>query len=82
MLIVRLKAIYTINRSLEGAGKGTTEPIVKDIMKQMRSGLSDKALIIKVASVQVIYKKVVVLILTSLIFINFSFLVNYSACKQ
>ncbi|RIA85835.1 armadillo-type protein [Glomus cerebriforme] len=51
-LIVRLEAIYTINRSLEGAGKGTTESIVKDIMKQMRSGLGDKALIIKVASVQ------------------------------
>ncbi|RGB29005.1 armadillo-type protein [Rhizophagus diaphanus] len=51
-LIVRLEAIYTINRSLEGASKGVTESIVKDIMKQMRSGLNDKALIIKVASVQ------------------------------
>ena len=56
-MIVRLEAIYTINRSLEGAGKGATESVVKDIMKQMRSGLNDKALIIKVASVQVIYKK-------------------------
>jgi hypothetical protein len=53
-LIVRLEAIYTINRSLEGGSKGVTESIIKDIMKQMRSGLNDKAMIIKVASVQVI----------------------------
>ncbi|CAG8476835.1 4543_t:CDS:10 [Funneliformis caledonium] len=51
-LIVRLEAIYTISKSLEGAGKGATESIIKDIMKQMKSGLGDKALIIKVASVQ------------------------------
>lgn len=51
-LIIRLEAINTITRALEGAAKGATELIVKDIMKQLRTGLNDKALIIRDATIK------------------------------
>ncbi|CAG8467294.1 7812_t:CDS:10 [Ambispora gerdemannii] len=51
-LIVRLEAIYTITRALEGAGKGSSEPVIKDITKCLKLSLTDKALIIRVASVE------------------------------
>jgi len=38
---------------LEGSGKGANEPTIKDVMKQMKAGLGDKALIIRVASIEV-----------------------------
>ncbi|CAG8571263.1 21017_t:CDS:10 [Cetraspora pellucida] len=51
-LIIRLEAINTITRALEGAAKGATELLVKDIMKQLKAGLNDKALIIKDATIK------------------------------
>ncbi|CAG8436575.1 4544_t:CDS:10 [Scutellospora calospora] len=51
-LIIRMEAINTITKALEGAAKGTTELIVKDIMKQLKAGLNDKASIIKVATIK------------------------------
>ncbi|CAG8605848.1 6771_t:CDS:10, partial [Racocetra fulgida] len=53
-LIVRLEAINTITRTLEGAAKGATELLVKDIMKQLKAGLNDKALIIKDATIKMV----------------------------
>ncbi|CAG8601056.1 5210_t:CDS:10, partial [Ambispora leptoticha] len=51
-LIVRLEAISTITRALEGAGKGASEPVIKDITKCLKLSLTDKALIVRVASVE------------------------------
>ncbi|CAJ0753037.1 4936_t:CDS:10 [Entrophospora sp. SA101] len=51
-LIIRLEATYTITRSFEGASKAATEGLIKDIMKQLKASLNDKALIIRVAAIE------------------------------
>ncbi|RHZ75540.1 hypothetical protein Glove_212g189 [Diversispora epigaea] len=51
-LIIRLEAINTMTRALGGSAKGATELLVKDMIKQLKSGLSDKAMIIKVATIE------------------------------
>lgn len=43
-----------MSRALEGSAKGVTELLVKDMMKQLKSGLNDKAMIIKVATIEVL----------------------------
>lgn len=38
---------------LKGAGKAATEQVLKDLMKQLKNGLVDKALVMRIASAQV-----------------------------
>ncbi|CAG8538967.1 8065_t:CDS:10 [Diversispora eburnea] len=49
---VSIEAINTMTRGLEGSAKGVTELLVKDMIKQLKSGLNDKAMIIKVATIE------------------------------
>lgn len=41
---------------LKGAGKAATEPILKELAKHLRNGLVDKALVMRIACAQVIWK--------------------------
>ncbi|KAI9480776.1 MAG: armadillo-type protein [Benjaminiella poitrasii] len=51
-LLLRLETITAFTLLLKGAGKAATEQILKDLMKQLKYGLIDKALVIRVASAQ------------------------------
>ncbi|KAL4206381.1 hypothetical protein CU097_005637 [Rhizopus azygosporus] len=51
-LILRLETIAAFTLLLKGAGKAATESILKDLMKQLRHGLVDKALVMRAASAQ------------------------------
>ncbi|KAI8365216.1 armadillo-type protein [Radiomyces spectabilis] len=52
--MLRLEAVNAFSLLLKGAGKGATESILKDLMKQLKQGLTDKALVMRVASAQCI----------------------------
>ncbi|CAG8760108.1 5803_t:CDS:2, partial [Acaulospora morrowiae] len=51
-LSIRLEATRTMTRSLEGSAKGATELDIKDMMKQLKSGLNDKSLIFRVETIE------------------------------
>ncbi|KAG2232739.1 hypothetical protein INT48_009265 [Thamnidium elegans] len=51
-LLLRLETVTAFTLLLKGAGKAATEQILKDLMKQLRNGLVDKALIMRIASAQ------------------------------
>ncbi|KAI7871589.1 armadillo-type protein [Spinellus fusiger] len=50
--ILRLEAVMAFHLLLKGAGKASTEPILKDLTKQLKNGLMDKAHAMRVASAQ------------------------------
>lgn len=52
-ILLRLETLTAFTLLLKGAGKAATEQILKDLMKQLRTGLVDKALVIRIASAQV-----------------------------
>lgn len=52
-LLLRLETVTAFTLLLKGAGKAATEQILKDLMKQLRNGLVDKALVMRIASAQV-----------------------------
>ncbi|KAG8932860.1 hypothetical protein FRC02_000421 [Tulasnella sp. 418] len=49
-VILRYHALRALSKSLSSAGRAVTEPIAKDILKQTRNALSDKALPIQRAA--------------------------------
>ncbi|KAL7334523.1 hypothetical protein PS15p_200133 [Mucor circinelloides] len=51
-LLLRLETITAFTLLLKGAGKAATDQILKDLMKQLRNGLVDKALVVRIASAQ------------------------------
>ncbi|KAF7731917.1 hypothetical protein EC973_007748 [Apophysomyces ossiformis] len=51
-LILRLEAVNAFTLLLRGAGKAATEVTLKDLMKQLKHALVDKALVMRVASAQ------------------------------
>ncbi|KAI8641511.1 armadillo-type protein [Parasitella parasitica] len=51
-LLMKLETITAFTLLLKGAGKAATEQILKDLMKQLRHGLVDKALVLRIASAQ------------------------------
>lgn len=51
-LLMKLETITAFTLLLKGAGKAATDQILKDLMKQLRNGLVDKALVMRVASAQ------------------------------
>ncbi|KAG2213412.1 hypothetical protein INT47_009085 [Mucor saturninus] len=51
-LLLRLETVTAFTLLLKGAGKAATEQILKDLMKQLRNGLVDKALVMRIASAQ------------------------------
>lgn len=54
---MKLETITAFTLLLKGAGKAATDQILKDLMKQLRNGLADKALVMRVASAQVSGKR-------------------------
>lgn len=52
-MLLRLETMTAFTLLLKGAGKAATEQILKDLMKQLRNGLVDKALVMRIASAQV-----------------------------
>lgn len=50
---MRLETVTAFTLLLKGAGKAATEQILKDLMKQLRNGLVDKALVMRIAAAQV-----------------------------
>jgi hypothetical protein len=52
-LLLRLETITAFTLLLKGAGKAATDQILKDLMKQLRHGLVDKALVMRIACAQV-----------------------------
>lgn len=54
---MKLETITAFALLLKGAGKAATDQILKDLMKQLRNGLVDKALVMRVASAQVSGKR-------------------------
>ncbi|KAG1384801.1 hypothetical protein G6F60_002658 [Rhizopus arrhizus] len=51
-LLLRLETVTAFTLLLKGAGKAATEQVLKDLMKQLRNGLVDKALVMRIASAQ------------------------------
>ncbi|KAG1473645.1 hypothetical protein G6F56_000838 [Rhizopus delemar] len=51
-LLLRIETVTAFTLLLKGAGKAATDQILKDLMKQLRNGLVDKALAMRVASAQ------------------------------
>lgn len=51
-MLLRLEAINAFTLLLKGAGKGATEAILKDLTKQLKNGLADRALAMRIASAQ------------------------------
>ncbi|OBZ89306.1 HEAT repeat-containing protein 5B, partial [Choanephora cucurbitarum] len=51
-LLLRLEAITAFTLLLKGAGKAATDQILRDLMKQLKSGLVDKALVMRIACAQ------------------------------
>ncbi|KAG0172348.1 hypothetical protein DFQ30_010665 [Apophysomyces sp. BC1015] len=51
-LILRLESVNAFTLLLKGAGKAANEPILKELTKQLKYGLADKALVMRVASAQ------------------------------
>ncbi|KAI8967355.1 hypothetical protein BDF20DRAFT_900626 [Mycotypha africana] len=51
-LLMKLECFTTFALLLEGAGKAATEQTLKDLMKQLRAGLVDKALVLRIAAAQ------------------------------
>ncbi|CEP08433.1 hypothetical protein [Parasitella parasitica] len=51
-LLMKLETITAFTLLLKGAGKAATDQILKDLTKQLRQGLVDKALVIRIASAQ------------------------------
>ncbi|KAI8980927.1 armadillo-type protein [Pilobolus umbonatus] len=51
-LLLRLETITAFTYLLKGAGKAATEQTLKELMKHLKHGLVDKALIIRIASAQ------------------------------
>lgn len=51
--MLKLETITAFTLLLKGAGKAATDQILKDLMKQLRYGLVDKALVVRIASAQV-----------------------------
>ena len=50
---MKMETVTAFTLLLKGAGKAATDQILKDLMKQLRYGLVDKALVMRVASAQV-----------------------------
>ncbi|KAI8372010.1 armadillo-type protein [Choanephora cucurbitarum] len=51
-LLLRLEAITAFTLLLRGAGKAATDQILRDLMKQLKNGLVDKALVMRIACAQ------------------------------
>ncbi|KAG1462345.1 hypothetical protein G6F46_004337 [Rhizopus delemar] len=51
-LLLRLETVTAFTLLLKGAGKAATEQVLKDLMKQLKNGLVDKALVMRIASAQ------------------------------
>ena len=52
---IRYETLVSLARTLRGAGRAATEPMIKELLKYARNGLNDKYIIIKSASAQVDY---------------------------
>ncbi|RKO82740.1 hypothetical protein BDK51DRAFT_8231, partial [Blyttiomyces helicus] len=52
---LRYETLISLTRALKGAGKSSTDLMIKDFLKIAKSGLTDKMLLIRVASAEVIH---------------------------
>ncbi|RUP46507.1 armadillo-type protein [Jimgerdemannia flammicorona] len=51
-LIMRLETINSLTMLFKGAGKAASDQTIKDVGKQLKAGLTDKAMVIRVASTE------------------------------
>lgn len=51
---MRLETINSLTMLFRGAGKAASDQVIKEVVKQLRVGLADKAMIIKVTSAEVL----------------------------